>query len=205
MFLINPYLRIALMSAGILGGILLSVFMGFWYGFPFWLIGLFLLAGYLLLGTVGSAAKALQDADLVKTEKMLGLTVNPKWLYATNRAYFYMLKGSLALANKDTENGEKYLEMAEKIKLQTDNEKAMIQLQLANIAANKGNWAKAQLYMRTLSQLKITEPNLKEQVKQFEKAVNNRGQVKAAQRMGMMTKGGGMQMPGGKRRRPKMR
>ena len=193
------------MAAGILGGILLSAFVGFWYGFPFWLVGLFLLIGYVLFGTVGSAAKALQSADMEKTEKYLGLTLNPKWLYATNRAYFYMLKGSLALAQKDTENGEKYLEMAEKIKLQTDNEKAMIQLQLANIAANKGNWAKAQVYMRNLNQLKITEPNLKEQVKQFEKAINNRGQMKAAMRMGMMNKGGGMQTPGGKRRRPKMR
>lgn len=29
--------------------------------------------------------------------------------------------------------------------------------------------------------------------------------MKAAMRMGMMNKGGGMQTPGGKRRRPKMR
>ncbi|MBK9568239.1 MAG: hypothetical protein IPO37_24705 [Saprospiraceae bacterium] len=51
--------------------------------------------------------------------------------------------------------------------------------------------------------LKITESALKEQFKQFETAINNRGQMKLAQSMGM--KSGQTGMMGGKRRRPKMR
>jgi hypothetical protein len=204
MFVINPYLRIALMAVGILGGIILSVAYGFWYGFPFILAGVILLVGYIFLGTVGSAAKAMQTMDFERSEKLLGLTLNPKWLYATNRAYFYMIKGSVALGQKDMENGEKYLKMAEEIDVPTDNEKAMLQLQLANIAASKSNWKKVDIHYRTIKNLKITDPNVKEQLKEFEKVLANRGQQKAAQRMGG-GRGRNVMQPGGKRRRPKMR
>lgn len=204
MFVINPYLRIALMAAGILGGIILWVAYGFWYGFPFLLAGIILLAGYIFLGTVGSAAKAMQAMDFERSEKLLNLTLNPKWLYATNRAYFYMIKGSVALQQKDMEKGEEYLKMAEEIDVPTDNEKAMLQLQLANIAASKSNWKKANIHYRNIKNLKVTDPNVKEQLEQFDKVMAQRGQQKAAQRMGGGRSRNVMQ-PGGKRRRPKMR
>lgn len=203
MFTINPYLKIALIVVGIGGGILLSVTQGFWYGFPFWLVGLILLVGYVLLGTVASAAKALQTENFDKAEKMLNLTVFPKFLYATNRAYFYMLKGNIALSRKDMENGEKYLKMAEEIEVPSENEKAMLQIQLANIAASKGKWKQAQNYYRNIKNMKITDSNIKEQKKMLEKALQNQGQVKAATRMG--NAGGAMMRQGGKRRRPKMK
>ena len=204
MFVINPYLRIALMAAGIIGGIILWIAYGFWYGFPFLLSGIILLVGYIFLGTVGSAAKAMQTMDFVKADKLLKLTLSPKLLYATNRAYFYMIKGSVALGQKDTENGEKYLKMAEEIDVPTDNERAMLQLQLANISGSKNKWKQAEIHYRNVKQMKITDPNVKDQLKEFEKALANRGQQKAAQRMGGGRSRNVMQ-PGGKRRRPKMR
>ena len=51
----------------------------------------------------------------------------------------------------------------------------------------------------------LTEPMIKEQVKEFEKAVKNQGQMRLAQHMGMMPKGGAPLKASGKRRRPKMR
>lgn len=203
MLTINPYLRFALIVASLAAGIGLWVSAGVWYGIWFVLVGIVLLVGYILLGTVSSAAKALQNAQIDKSEKLLNLTLSPKLLYVTNRAYYYMLKGSIAIAKKDTEEGEKWLKMAESIDLPTDNEKAMIQIQLANLAGSKNKWKQAQIHFRNAKQLKITDANIKEQFKQLEKAFANQGQVKAAARMG---KGGqGMMRQGGKRRRPKMR
>ena len=204
MFTINPYLRFALIVASLAAGIGLWISAGIWYGIWFVIVGVVLLTGYILLGTVSSAAKALQEAEIDKSEKLLGLTLSPKLLYVTNRAYYYMLKGSIAMAKKDTEEGEKWLKMAESLKLPTDNEKAMIQIQLANISGSKNKWKQAQIHFRNAKQLKITDANIKEQLKQLEKAFANQGQMKAAARMG--NKGRQMTMrPGGKRRRPKMR
>ncbi|TXB62241.1 tetratricopeptide repeat protein [Phaeodactylibacter luteus] len=198
MFTINIYLKFALIAVGLIGGTALWATLGVWYGIWFVLLGLAMLATYLLLGTVQSAALLMQAADFEGADQRLNLTLKPEWLYATNRAYFYMIKGSVALAQKDMEAGERWLKKAEEVDVPTDNEKAMLQLQLANIAASKGRWKQAEHHFRVAKQCKITEPNIKEQFKQFEKAFQNRGAAQQASRMGGMR-------PGGKRRRPKMR
>ena len=201
MFIINIYLRFALMAVLILGGIGMSFVWGFWWSFPLILAGLVLLAGYILLGTVQSAAMTLQTGDMVAAQKRLDLTFIPKWLYTPNRAYFYMLKGTIAGNEKDYELAEEYLTTAQKIGLPTDNEKAMVLLSLANFRAMKNNWNGAETYYRQIKDLKVTEPMLKEQIKEFDKAIKQRGQANTMMRPGFR----GSYVPGGKRPRPKMK
>ncbi|HMN89409.1 MAG TPA: hypothetical protein PKD70_05440 [Saprospiraceae bacterium] len=200
MFSINIYLRLALIAATLIGGVVLTLAFGFWYAFPFFLIGIALLVGYILLGTVQSAAMLMQSTDFGAAEKRLNMTLSPRLLYATNRAYYYIIKGTLAVARKDNDAGEMWLKKARDIKVPTDNEKAIIEMQLANLAATKGRWQQAQMHFRNVKGLKISDPNIREQAKQLEKALSQQGQVKAA-----MTQGGMAMRPGGKRRRPKMR
>ncbi|MGH1436013.1 MAG: tetratricopeptide repeat protein [Lewinella sp.] len=203
MFIIPPYIRIALIVLGIVGGIALWAAFGFWYGFFFVLTGVILLLGLIFLGTVGPAAQALQDSDFDKAEKMLNLTPNPKWLYSTNKAYFYMLKGSIAIARKDVNEGERYLKMAEAVEVPSDNERAMLQIQLAQIALSKQRFQEAKIHYKKAKGLKISEGPLKDQFRQLEQAINQSGQMKAAMRQGRA--GHGMSGGKGKRRRPKMR
>lgn len=206
MFTINPYLRIALIVGSIIGGTLLWVFLGFWYGFPILLVGLVLLVGYILLGTVQSAAKVMQDGtNFEEAEKLLKLTLNPKWLYVTNRAYYYMMKGTIAQGLNRIDEAEEWLQKAQAIELPTDNEKAAVQLQLAGIAAQRQKWNLAKMYLKNIKDLNVTEPTIKDQVKQFDKAMEQQGQIKVAQRMGLMKKGGIPVNPRSKQRRPKMR
>jgi hypothetical protein len=207
MLTINIYLRFALIALFIPTAILLHIFLGFWYAFPFYLALPILILGYLFLGTVQSAANMMQTGNYDGTEKRLRLVLKPEWLYTTNRAYYYLLKGSVLIAKKNVDEGELFLKKAQTIKLNSDNEKAMIELQLANISASKGKWKIAELHMRTIKQLKVTESTLKEQIKQFEKSLANQGQMKAATRMGAMGQQN-LRMAGtgkGKRKRPPMR
>ncbi|MEL7222272.1 MAG: hypothetical protein AAGJ93_13190 [Bacteroidota bacterium] len=203
MFVIPPYIRIALIAVGIIGGAALWAAYGFWYGIFFILTGIILLLGLIFLGTVGPAAQALQDTDFDKAEKMLNLTPNPNWLYSTNKAYYYMLKGSIAIGRKDMKEGERYLKMAEEVDVPTDNEKAMLQIQLAQIALSKGRVKEARIHYKKAKACKISEGPLKDQFRQLEMAMNQSGQMKAAMRQGRSSHGmvGGK----GKRRRPKMR
>lgn len=203
MFTVNIYLRFALIAVFLIGGLVAALLpsVGFWWGFPFLLGAIILIAGYLLLGTVQSAAVLLQETKFDEAEKRLNLTFFPRLLYVTNRAYFYILKGTLASAQQKTDEAEVWLKKAQTMKLPTDNEKAMIELQLANIAANKGRWQQAQNAFRTIKTLKVTDTNIKDQMKQFEKALQQRGQIKSAS----MGNSNMMMRPGGKRRRPKMR
>jgi tetratricopeptide (TPR) repeat protein len=203
MFTINIYLKFALIALCFIGGIITTILSGFGYSWIFFLLGLIFLASYLLLGTVQSSSELLQKMDFAGAEKRLGLTFFPKLLYVTNRAFYFILKGSLAAQRKDNTEAETYFNQALALDLPSDNEKGMILLQMAGIQAQKNNWNGARNYFFQAKGLKITEPQLKEQFKQFETAINNRGQVKLAQSMGM--KSGQMMVPGGKRRRPKIR
>jgi tetratricopeptide (TPR) repeat protein len=183
MFTINIYLKLALAAICLIGGMILAFVYGFWYAFPFLLIGILLLVSYVMLGTVQSAATMAQTMQFEEADKRLGLTLNPNWLYKTNRAFYYLMKGTIAMNQKDNDAAEKYLNIAQSIDLPTDNEKAMVGLQLANIHAMKGKWNNAKLHFNKVKKLKVTEPQLKEQVKQFEKALTNRGQMKHARTM----------------------
>lgn len=198
MFTINIYLKFAIIAVCLVGAVILSFTVNFWYALPFYLIGLGFLASYILLGTVQSSAQLVEKMDFDGAESRLALTWNPKWLYVTNRAFFYIIKGTLLMNKKEMDEAEALFQMASRLKLPTEQEKAMILLQLANINANKGKWQQAKAYFIQVKKLKITEPALKEQVKQFEKALSNRGQLKHA-------RGGAMMQGSKKRSRPRMR
>ena len=203
MLTINVYLKIALIVVCMILGIWLTAAFGVWYGIWFILISLVLLATYLLLGTVNSAAQFVQQSDFAGAEKRLGLTLSPKFLYVTNRAIFYIMKGSIAMNKKENNEAEALFEQALALKLPSDNEKAMVLLQLANINAMKNKWTASKKFFKDAKKLKVTEGAIKDQIQQFEKAFANRGQAKIAQSMG--SKGHKMMGGGGKRRRPKMK
>ena len=205
MFNINIYVLLGLLVLFLGGGIILSFIVNFWYAFPVILVGIVLLVIYILFGSVNSAAKHVQDGDFDAADKKLGLTLKPDWLYVTQRAFYYIMKGSIAMNNKEMKIAEDLFDKALQMNLPSDNERGMVLLQLANINASRNKWQTAKKYFRDVKKLKITEGQIKEQVNQFEKALNNRGQLKAARSMGKQ----GMQMMQGggksKRRRPKMR
>ena len=201
-FSINIYLRFALIAVGILGGIALWVAFGFWYGIWFLLAGIVLLVGYLLLGTVQSSAEFMQLQDFDGVEKRLGLTLTPKLLYKTNRAYYYFIKGTIAMNRNQHDLAEKLFLQADEAGMASDTEKAMIQFQIASIHANKNSWTAAQLHFKNAKQYKVNEPQLKEQMNQFEKVLKQRGMIKMG---GAAQRKQGVFQPGGKRRRPKMR
>ena len=206
MFTVNIYLRFALIALFLGGGILASFLISFAWGWLPIFVGIVLLIGYIFLGTIQSASGLLQAGDFIGADDRLNLTFKPDWLYVTNRAYYYIMKGTIASQlHKDWDRAEEYLQKAESLDLPSDNEKAAVKLQLANIAATRNKWKEAKLIFRDMKDLKVTEGALKEQIKQFEKAIAQSGQMRAAQRMGGGRKGGNIMNPGGKRRRPKMR
>ena len=201
MFTINIYLKLALIVLFLGGGIVLTFLNGFVWSWPLLLIGIGLLASYFLLGTVTSTANLIQTMDFDAAEKRLNMTKFPGLLYITNRAFYYIMKGSIKMNQGDNNGAEEQFNNALNLKLPSDNEKAMVLLQLANINATKNKWSAAKNYFSQAKKLKVSEVQLKEQMNQFEKALKNRGQMKAAQGTSKR-----MQMrPGGKRRRPKMR
>lgn len=204
MFKINIYLKFVAIVVGLLGGTALSFIWGFWYGFPFILIGLVALVSYFLLGTVQSAAEFMQVQDIEGCETRLNLTFFPRLLFSANRAYFYMLKGTIAQQRGDKQGAEKYLKGTQEIKMPSDNERAMLEMQMLSISAQRNNMTQVKNHLRNLKKYNVTDESLAEQIRQVERDMKmysqSRGQAMGANKNQMRQPGGG-----GKRRRPKMR
>jgi len=202
MFIIPPYIRFALIGLCLIGGIALWVSLGIWYGIFFVITGLILLAGYVFLGTVAPAAQQVQMQDFDGAEKTLDLTLKPEWLYSANRAFYYMMRGNIALSRKQIPEGEAWLKKAEQIDIPTPTEKATLHFQLAQIEYQKKNFPAAKKYLKKAQEANIKIPQIREQIDMMDKALKQSGQIKAAQRRGGSNQMMGM---GGKRRRPKNR
>jgi hypothetical protein len=200
MYTMNIYLKLALTALLLGGGIALAFAFGFWYALPLLLIGIVFFVSYILLGTVQTAAQLIEAQDLDGAEKRLNLTLNPNWLYVTNRAYYYIMKGSIAMQRGQESEAENLFKIAQNLKLPTDNERAMVQLQLAGIHLKKNNWNKVKTIMRKVKDYDVTEPTIQSQIDQIQMGLKNRGalnpsNMRQAQQMGRSRK----------RRRPKMR
>ncbi|MEP7195949.1 MAG: hypothetical protein ABI851_05475 [Saprospiraceae bacterium] len=201
MFTINIYLKFALIAIGLLGGSILWYAYGFWYSFPFLLTGIILLLSYILLGTVQSASQLMQNTDFHGCEKRLNLSLNPKWLYVTNRAYYYLIKGSVAVQIGNKDDAEIWFSKAQALKLPSDNERAMILIQMINIQINKNQWTQANNSYRELKKLKLTTNIFKEQMDMLDNVFKQQGKAKMSGQMDQRS----MFRPGGKRKMPRMR
>lgn len=203
MFIINIYLRFALIVGGILGGIALWGAYGFWYGFPFLLIGILLLAGYLMLGTILSTNQLLSKQQLDEAEARLKLTFFPKILLMGYKGVYYMTQGALYMQKRDFNTAEMWIKKSLDSGLPSDNERGAAMLQLVMISAGKNNIKAAQNHFAELKKLHVTEGMLKEQIKEVEKQLKQAGQAMNPSMMAMM--GGKGFRPGSKRRQPPMR
>ncbi len=204
MFTINIYLRFALIAGGILSGIVLWAVYGFWYGFPFLLVGIILLIGYLMLGTILSTNMLVSQQRLDEAEQRLKLTFFPKLLLVGYKGVYFMTHGGIAMQKRDFVTAETWVKKALEAGLPSDNERGAALMQMVMIAAGKNNIKAAQSHFADLKKLNITEPTLKEQVKEIEKQLKQAGQGMNPSTMAMMGGRNGFR-PGGKRRQPKMR
>lgn len=179
MFIINIYLRFALIGGGLILGFLFTFLngFGFWYGFPFFLVALVLGIGYLLTGTLASSGQLLQAGDIDKAEERIKMTYFPKLLIPQYQGVYHLLLGTIASHKKDYKTAEEQLLIAEHKEYPSDNEKASVLLNLANINANKRKWPAAQTYVKKIKKLKVSEPMILEQVKQIELALKQRGNM----------------------------
>lgn len=178
MLRMNLRLRAILASASLLIAIVLTVIpgVGFGFSFIFWIIFLVFVAGYIMFGTLSAAAKALGEQDMEGAEKALSYTLKPNWMLKMNRAYYYFIKGSIAMQRKQLGEAEGLFEKSLEIGLPTDNDKATALLYLANISYSKRKFGPAQTMLRQTKTLNITEPMLVMKIKEMEQAMKVRPQ-----------------------------
>jgi tetratricopeptide (TPR) repeat protein len=89
-----------------------------------------------------------------KAEKSLAKIKNPDKLTGTNKSYFHLTKGVLALSKQKLELAERELKASLKAGLKTENDQAIVYLQLSGIELSKRNKKKAEEYLSKCKSLK---------------------------------------------------
>lgn len=199
MFTINIYLRIAGIVASIIIGVVLTMLYGFWYAFPFISYSSSITRRVPVGWNCSVCKSTYADSRYGRGKERLNMTIFPKLLFGPGRSAYYMLKGSLAMQGKDYNEAKELFKESENSKYTTDNEKAMIYLQQANSAAVKQNYKEAAMFVKKTDDLKITEPMIRDQVKQFKQAIGKTGQMNMQNRIAAANRGGS------KQGRPRMR
>jgi tetratricopeptide (TPR) repeat protein len=205
MFVIPVKLRFALIALGFVLGIGLWVMYGFWYGFLFLLTAVILLAGYIMLGTIVSTNQFMGQQRWEEAEASLKQTYFPKWLLVGYKGVYYMTHGALSMQKKDFAAAEKWLKEALAAGLPSDNERGAAILQLVMVQASRNNRQGAINQFADIKKLNITEPMLREQIKEVEKQLKMAQQTPMNPSMMALTGGRGFRQPGGKRKSPKVR
>lgn len=107
-------------------------------------------------GTVMLASKAYQQKNFVVAEKLLKEIKHPNQLSKKRRGFYEFMLGNIALQNSKTDIAERHFQLATRFPLRTENDKALILVQLANINLQKEHFDRARAYTDAAKGLKIT-------------------------------------------------
>jgi hypothetical protein len=149
----------------------LTFTVGFAWSWFFLLIMIFLVLRYIMLGSVGAAARKLQTQDFDGADKMLGYTWKPELLQFGMHGMYYFLKGTISMQKQDFNGGAEHMKTSLKIGLPDADSQAMAYLNLCGIEAKKGNKIGAKDYLDKAKKAKSTQPMIIDNIDQLDKGL----------------------------------
>ncbi|WP_423149115.1 hypothetical protein [Rubrolithibacter danxiaensis] len=115
-----------------------------------------LIWGYFKQGTVVLAARAFQQKDYSKTEKLLREIKDPDYLSKNRRGFYEFMFGNIELQRDNFEEAERHFQIASRFPLRNQNDKGIVLVQLANLNLRKKDYIKVKGYIEAARSLKIS-------------------------------------------------
>ena len=119
------------------------------------LIG-YLIWSYFKQGTVALASKAFHNKDYAKAEILLKEIRDPDRLARNRRGYYEFIYGNIELQRENFPEAERHFQIASRFPLRTENDKALVLVQLANLSLRRREFDKAGVYVNKAKELKIS-------------------------------------------------
>jgi tetratricopeptide (TPR) repeat protein len=107
---------------------------------------------YFRQGTLVVASKHFHVKDFDKTAASLNEIMKPEWLSKKRRGYYEYIYGGLCLQRQDFEGAEKHYEIAALYPLSSVNDHVAALVSVANISIRRGNFEKAEAYLKLTEQ-----------------------------------------------------
>jgi hypothetical protein len=128
--------------------------------------------GYFRNGTVWIAFRALKSGRSDRAERLIAKTRNPSWLSAGQRAYYELLKGTLAGEKGDLSAAETHLRAALSGRLRTRNDIQVAKLALADVVLHRGELRSAEALLAEV-RAEPTKEGLKPYIEEIEERVRS--------------------------------
>lgn len=140
--------RLYIAAALIIGGVLLHIYSGFWAGFFFYLIGVFLVFTHFFFGPLRLIQDYMEKGDMEGAERVLDSIKFPNLLYKPIRSVYYTLKGNLAMVKQDYNAAEKHMKKGLDLGMPMKEAEGASLLQMGMLAAQKNDLKQAESYIR---------------------------------------------------------
>lgn len=167
-------IRLLLIGLFIIVGITLHLKVGLTPAWYLYLAAVILLLTHFLFNSVWAAFTLLRQGKILEAETLLNTIQKPEWLAKSSRAYYYFIKGMIAVQKKDIDNAKIPLEEALKLGLRNDKDSGFALLNLGHIAFIQKQFEDAKSYLMKLKALKINDLILKENISELEKALSEK-------------------------------
>jgi len=138
---------------------------------PLYLGSFILLLSYLLFGNIWSAYRALNRGDTQLAEKQLNWVINPQFLLPRPRAYYYFIRGMIALQRNRLREGRQTIWQALDIGLQKENDCALARLNLAHIAYLQQDYVQCRQEMNQLNNLAFNDLMIRDKLSELEETL----------------------------------
>jgi hypothetical protein len=111
--------------------------------------------GYFKAGTVYIAFQALKKEDYEKAEILINKIKDPEKLSKGQKSYYYFSQGAIAAKKNDWDKSYTELNKALAIGLRTENDTAIVLLNLANTELERKNFKEANDFMTKLNTFEL--------------------------------------------------
>lgn len=172
--MIGKRTRFLLILTFIILGVLLHVKQGISSAWYLYVAAAILLITHFIFGNVWSAFSMLKKGNMAQAETMIDEIKRPDLLLKGHRAYYHFIKGIISLQDKEFENGEQHLKSALDLGLRTDNDRALVHLNLAHICLAQKRPKDARQYVDAAKDIPYNDLMLKDKIKEMDQALNTR-------------------------------
>jgi tetratricopeptide (TPR) repeat protein len=127
--------------------------------------------GYFKNGTVYNAFQKLKKDDFEGAELALAKTPNPQYLKKSHKSYYHFTKGMIELNRDNFDLAYDELNSALSIGLRTDNDSALVYLNLASLELQRKRYKEAGEFLKKSKNLEH-KPLLDPEIEKIEKEIN---------------------------------
>jgi len=139
-----------------------------WY---LYLAGALLFLSHLLFGNIWQAFAAMRSGNLSLADRIVGLVISPSLLLPRPRAYYFFVRGILALKSDQLQQGDELLQRALQGPLQKTRDYALALLNRAHIAYLQRDWKQCAQLKREAEAQNANDLLIKEHLKKLEQAL----------------------------------